>query len=350
MPNIKVKDIADFVNGTISGNEQVEINSVSKIHEALPGSLTFLYLPAYEKYFPGTKASAILVKKDFAKTRSDITYIEVDQPEKAFASIIIHFFKQDILLSGIDKTAYVHESATIGENVSLGKNVVVSAGCKVGNNVKIFHNSVLLENVEVGDDSVIYQNVSVREDCKIGKRAILHCGCVIGADGFGYTTDEKGIYHKIPQLGNVVLEDDVEVGANSTIDRAAMGSTILKKGVKIDNLVQIAHNVSVGKNTVMSAQVGISGSTKIGESCILAGQVGLSGHIELGDGVVLIAQSGVSKSIPKAGYYFGSPAKEFRAAKRIEAHIRNLPEYSEKIKTLEAEIAKLKEQISKMNS
>jgi UDP-3-O-[3-hydroxymyristoyl] glucosamine N-acyltransferase len=349
LAEITVKDIADFVNGSITGNGQAKINTIAKIQEAKAGNLTFLYLPAYQKYFDTTKAEAILVKKDFNKTRNDITYIEVDKPEKAFAKIVMHFFKPEILLSGIDKTSFVHESARIGKNVSLGKNVVVSGGCKIGNNVKIFHNSVLLENVEVGDDSVIYQNVSIREDCKLGERVILHCGTVIGSDGFGYSTDENGVYHKIPQVGNVVLEDDVEIGANTTVDRAAMGSTIIRSGVKIDNLVQIAHNVSVGKNTVMSAQVGISGSTNIGNNCILAGQVGLSGHIDLGDGVVLIAQSGVSKSIPKAGYYFGSPAKEFGAAKRIEAHIRNLPEYSEKIKSLELEISKLKEQLSKIN-
>ena len=350
MLNIKVKDIADFINGTVSGDEQIQINSVSKIQDALPGSLTFLYLPAYEKYFPDTKASAILVKTDFAKTRNDITYIEVDQPEKAFAKILIQFFKPEIMLSGIDKSAFIHETASIGKNISLGKNVVISAGCKIGDNVKIFHNSVLLENVEIGDDSIIYQNVSVREDCKIGKRVILHCGSVIGADGFGYTTDDKGAYQKIPQLGNVILEDDVEIGANTTIDRAAFGSTIVGKGVKIDNLVQIAHNVTVGENTVMSGQVGISGSTNVGKNAILAGQVGVAGHLEIGDGVVLMAQAGVSKSLTKSGFYFGSPAKEIRTAKRIEAHIRNLPEYSEKIKTLESEIAKLKEQISKLNS
>ncbi len=349
MSEIKVRDIANFVSGTVTGNEQEKINSISKIQEAASGSITFLYLPAYQKYFINTKASAILVKKDFNKTRNDITYIEVDQPEKAFARIAMHFFKPEILLSGIDKTSFVHETASIGKNVALGKNVVISAGCKIGNNVKVFHNSVLLENVEIGDDSVIYQNVSIRENCKLGKRVILHCGAVVGSDGFGYSTDNNGVYHKIPQIGNVVLEDDVEIGANTTIDRAAMGSTIIRSGVKIDNLVQVAHNVSVGKNTVMSAQVGISGSTNVGNNCILAGQVGLSGHIDLGDGVVLIAQSGVSKSIPKAGYYFGSPAKEFGKAKRIEAHIRNLPEYNEKIKNLETEIVKLKEQLSKIN-
>jgi UDP-3-O-[3-hydroxymyristoyl] glucosamine N-acyltransferase len=349
LSDITIKDIAGFVKGTVTGNADTKINSVSRIQDAESGALTFLYLPAFQKYFTETKASAIIVKKGFEKTRNDITYIEVDQPEKAFAKIVIHFFKPEIKLSGIDKSSFVHESASVGKNVALGKNVVISDGCKIGDNVKIFHNSVMLENVEVGEDSIIYQNVSIREDCKLGKRVIIHCGAVIGADGFGYSTDEKGIYNKIPQLGNVVLEDDVEIGANTTIDRAAFGSTIIGNGVKIDNLVQIAHNVTVGENTVMSGQVGVSGSTNIGKNSILAGQVGLAGHLEIGDGVVLLAQAGVSKSITKAGYYFGSPAKEFGAAKRIEAHIRNLPEYSEKIKNLESEISKLKEQLSKIN-
>ena len=226
----------------------------------------------------------------------------------------------------------------------MGKNVVIGPNCKIGNNVKIFHNSVILDNVEVGDNSLIYQNVSIREDSKIGKNVIIHAGAVIGSDGFGYRKDEKGVYNKVPQIGNVILEDDVEIGANTTIDRAALGSTIVKKGTKIDNLVQIAHNVSVGSNTVMSAQSGVSGSVKIGDNVIIAGQVGLAGHLEITDNVVLMAQSGVAKTISKPGLYFGSPAKEARTAKILEAHFRNFPEYVERIKKLEEEIKKLKEE------
>lgn len=350
MSTLKVKDIAEFIGGNVTGNNETVIDSVAKIQEAKSGDLTLLYLPSFEKFFSSTRADAILVKKGFNKIRNDITYIEVDEPEKAFARIITRFFKPEITISGIDETAFVHNSVTLGKNVSLGKNVVVSAGCKIGDNVKIYHNSVVYENVEIGNDVIIYSNVNIRENCKIGNRVILHCGSVIGADGFGYSTDEKGVYHKIPQIGNVILEDDVEVGANATIDRAAMGSTLVGKGVKIDNLVMIAHNVTIGENTVMSAQVGISGSTNVGKNNILAGQVGVAGHLEIGDGVVLLAQAGVSKSIPKAGYYFGSPAKEVKTAKRIEGHIRNLPEYSERIKLLEEDLKKLKEEFSKIKS
>ena len=344
--SIKLSEIAALVGGKLIGDADIIINSVAKIDEAGKGDLTFLYLSHYEKFFASTGASAILVKPDFNKSRSDIAYIEVDSPEKAFAAVIINFFSPEFKLNGIDKTAFVDSSSSLGKNVALGKNVVIGANCVIGNNVKIFHNTVLLDNVEVGDNSILFQNISVREYCKLAKRVIIHPGAVIGADGFGYQKDEKGVYHKVPQIGNVILEDDVEIGANTTIDRAALGSTIIKKGTKIDNLVQIAHNVSVGNNTVMSAQSGVSGSVKIGNNVILAGQVGLAGHLEIGDNVILVAQSGVSKSISKPGVYFGTPAKEFKTAKILEAHFRNFPEYVERIKKLEEEIKKLKDELS----
>jgi UDP-3-O-[3-hydroxymyristoyl] glucosamine N-acyltransferase len=346
MAEFNVKSIAELVEGKIFGPDQITISNVARIQEARKGDLTFLYLPAYEKYFSSTTASAILVKKGFSKSRSDITYIEVESPDKAFAKIVEHYFSPEFSLKGIDKSAYVDQSAEIGNNVALGKNVVISAGCRIGSNVKIFHNSVLLENVEVGDNSLIFQNVSIRENCKLGKRNIVHPGSVIGSDGFGFNPDEKGIYQKIPQIGNVVLEDDVELGANVTIDRAAIGSTLIKRGVKIDNLVHIAHNVIIDEDTAIAAQSGISGSSKVGRNCIIAGQVGIVGHIEIGDKVVLMAQSGISKSIKKPGYYFGYPAKELKTAQRLEAHIRSLPDYVQRIKQLEDEIKLLKEKLS----
>ncbi|MGB5288183.1 MAG: UDP-3-O-(3-hydroxymyristoyl)glucosamine N-acyltransferase [Ignavibacteriaceae bacterium] len=344
--NIPLKKIAELVNGNLFGDENLVVTSLARIEQAHKGELTFLYLSAYEKFFEKTAASAILVKTGFNKSRDDISYIEVEHPEKAFTSIIMNYYSQKINLEGIDKSAFVHPSATVGENVFLGRNVVVAANCVLGNNVKVLHNTVLLENVEVGDNSIIYQNVSIREDCKIGKRVIIHAGAVIGADGFGYQKDDKGVYNKIPQIGNVVIEDDVEIGANTTIDRAALGSTVIMKGAKIDNLVQIAHNVTVGTNTVMSAQSGVSGSVKIGNSVIVAGQVGIAGHLEITDNVILMAQSGVPKTISKPGLYFGYPAKEAKTAKILEAHFRNFPEYVERIKKLEAEIKKMKEELS----
>ncbi len=343
---INLEEAADFIGGKITGNKNLEIENLSKIEEAKKGDLTFLYLPAYEKYFSSTKASAILVKPGFKKKRNDITYIEIPDPNKAFSKLLIKYFSPSFPLEGIAPTAFLHPSAKIGKNIALGQNCVVSAGCKIGDNTKIFHNTVLLENVEIGNDCLIFQNVSIRENCKIGDRVMIHPGTVIGADGFGFFTDEKDVYHKIPQIGNVIIGDDVEVGANVTIDRAAIGSTEIKRGVKIDNLVQIAHNVVVGEDTVISAQTGISGSTKIGNNCIVAGQVGIVGHIEICDNVIIMAQSGISKSINKPGSYFGTPAKELKTSLKLEAHIRNLPGYSEKINMLEKQIAELKEKLS----
>lgn len=345
---IKLSEVAELIGGKITGDAGITIDNLAKIEEAQTGELTFLYHPSYEKFFNSTKASAIIVKPDFKKSRKDITYIEVSDPNIAFAKLVIHYLKPEFPLEGIDKTTSVHPNAKLGDNIALGKNVVISSGCKIGNNVKIFHNTVLLEDVEISDDCLIFQNVSIREKCKIGNRVIIHAGAVIGADGFGYYNDDKRVFHKIPQIGNVVIEDDVELGANVTIDRGALGSTIIRRGVKIDNLVHIAHNVVVGENTAMAAQSGIAGSTKIGKSCLIAGQVGIIGHIEIADNVTLIAQTGVSKGISKPGVYFGAPAKEFRTAMKLEAHVRSLPEYAEKIKKLEEQIKNLQEELSKV--
>lgn len=342
---IKILDLASLINGKIFGNENLEIQKLAKIEDAEPGELTFLYLPHYEKFFHSTKASAIIVKPDFNRSRNDITYIVTDAPEKAFFTITRKYFTPNFQLDGIDPTAFIHPTAVLGKNVGIGKNVVISAGCKLGDNTKVFHNSVLFDDVELGDDCLIFSNISIREKCKLGNRIIIHSGTVIGGDGFGYNPDAKGVYQKIPQIGNVIIEDDVELGSNVSIDRAALGSTIIKRGAKIDNLVQIAHNVIVGEDTVISSQTGISGSTKIGSKCMLGGQVGIVGHIEIADGVMLGAQSGISKAITKPGLYFGYPAKEFKTAMKLEAHIRNLPNYAEKIKQLETEIKNLKEQL-----
>jgi len=343
---IKLSEIAELVSGKVFGNPDEIISSVARIQEAEKGDLTFLYLQNFEKHFPSTKASAIIVKQDFDKTRNDISYIEVKEPEVAFNKVLTKYFARELELTGIDQSAYIHPTAKIGNNVALGKNVVIGSDCVIGNNVKIFHNTVILDEAEIGDNSIIYQNVSIREECKLGKNVIIHAGAVIGSDGFGYRKDEKGVYNKVPQIGNVIIEDDVEIGANSTIDRAALGSTVIKKGAKIDNLVQIAHNVSVGSNTVMSAQSGVSGSVKIGNNVIVAGQVGIAGHLEITDNVVLMAQSGVPKSISKPGLYFGYPAKEAGVARRLEGHLRNFPDYVERIKQLEEEIKQLKEEKS----
>lgn len=344
---ITIKEIASLINGKISGDDSLEISNLAKIEDAKTGELTFLYLSAYEKYFSSTKASAIIVKPDFQKSRQDITYIETPSPEKAFFSIVKKYFTPEFPLTGIDSTASIHPTAVIGENTAIGKNVVISAGCKVGANTKVFHNTTFMENVDIGNSTLIHSNVSVRENCEIGNNVIIHSGSVIGSDGFGYIQNENGSYEKVPQIGNVIIEDDVEIGSNVSIDRAAIGSTIIKRGCKIDNLVQIAHNVSVGEDTVISAQTGVSGSTKVGKSCILAGQAGLVGHIELGDNVIITAQAGVSKSIPKPGYYSGSPAMEMRSYQKMQAQVRFISDYANRIKELENQVILLKEQLNK---
>jgi UDP-3-O-[3-hydroxymyristoyl] glucosamine N-acyltransferase len=345
--NLKIREIASLIDGKISGDEFLEISNVAKIEDAAHGDLTFLYLSSYEKFFPATKASAIIVKTGFEKSRNDLTYIETDAPEKAFFTIVRKYFTPQFPLSGIDPTAFVHPTAKIGTNVAIGKNVVVSSGCIVGDNTKVFHNTTLAENVSIGSDCLIHSNVSVREDCKLGNNVIIHSGTVIGSDGFGYSPNEKGEYIKIPQIGNVIVEDDVEIGSNVSVDRAAIGSTVIKRGCKIDNLVQVAHNVVVGEHTVISAQTGISGSTKVGDHCILAGQAGIVGHIELGNNVIITAQSGVSKSILKPGYYSGSPAMEMRSYQKMQAQVRFVSDYADRIKELEKQVKSLIEILSK---
>lgn len=345
---ITLKEIAEFVDGKLIGNEKIVIKNLAKIEEAQPGDLTFLYLPAYDRFFPTTHASAILVKPDFKKVREDISYIEVKDPNKAFFKVINQFFTPDFSLQGIDSTSFIHPKAKLGNNVSLGKNVVISTGCVIGDNIKIFHNTVLHDDVVVGNDCLIFSNVSIREKCVIGNRVIIHPGTVVGSDGFGYDPDENGVFHKIHQIGIVKIEDDVELGANVCIDRASTGATVIKKGVKIDNLVHVAHNVVIGDNTAIAAQAGISGSAKIGKNCLIAGQVGIVGHIEIADNVTIIAQSGISKGISKSGTYFGSPAKEMGTALRLEGHIRSLPEYAAKIHQLEKQVKELLDKVSKL--
>jgi len=348
--DIKISEIAELINGEVIGDKNITINNLARIQDAKKGELTFLYLSSYEKYLKTTQASAIIISEKFITERKDIIILKVKEPDKAFVKVIEKYFTPELKFSGIDKTAFVDDKSQLGKNITIGKNVVISDGCKIGDNTKILHNTVILENVIIGSDTIIYPNVSIRENSKIGSRVIIHSGTVVGSDGFGFNPDENGVYHKVPQIGNVVIEDDVELGSNVSIDRAAIGSTIIKKGVKIDNLVQVAHNVTIGENTVIASQTGISGSTKIGNNCILAGQVGIVGHIEIDDNVIIMAKSGIPKSINKPGKYFGYPAKELNTALRLEAHIRNLPNYSDKIKKLESELELLRKELNKKNS
>ena len=341
-----LKEAADFVGGVVFGNPNIEITNVAKLEDAKQGDLSFLYLEKYQHQLDTTKASAILISPKFEKKRTDISYIEVKDPNVALNKIIQTFLKPIINIHGIDSSASVHPNTIISPSAAIGKNVIISEGCKIGENSIILHNTVIMENVEIGNDCIIYPNVTIRENCKLGNNVIIHSNTCIGSDGFGFIPNEKGEYEKVPQIGNVEIEDNVEIGSNVSVDRAALGSTKIKKGTKIDNLVQIAHNVVIGENSIIISQTGIAGSTKIGNNCILAGQVGVVGHIEITDNVTITAQSGVSKSIDKPGKYRGTPAVPLGEALRVEAQIRNLPSFSEKIKKLEEKIAFLESKFS----
>jgi UDP-3-O-[3-hydroxymyristoyl] glucosamine N-acyltransferase len=344
---ITLKEISELVGGKIIGNENIEISNVSKIYEATENDLTFLYLPNYVKYLATTNAKAVIISPNLEKSRSDITYIEVQNPDIALQKVIIKYFSSINHIVGIAESASIHPSAKIGKNVAIGKNVVISENCSVGDNSIIYHNSVILESTTIGSNCLIYPNVTITFGNIIGNNVIIHSGTVVGSDGFGYFPNELGEFTKVPQIGNVVLEDDVELGSNVSIDRAAMGSTIIKQGTKIDNLVQIAHNVEVGKHTAISGQSGIAGSAKVGDHCIFGGQVAISGHIEIGNQIMMGGKSAASKSILTPGKYFGIPAKEIRIAFKEQAHIRNLENYSNQIKELEKKFSELENRLNK---
>jgi UDP-3-O-[3-hydroxymyristoyl] glucosamine N-acyltransferase len=343
---ITLREAADLVGGVVFGNSEIELTGVAKIEDAVKGDLTFLYLPKYESSLSTTQASAVIISPKFKKQRSDISYIEVNEPNVAFNIIIKKFLTPKLNLLGKDPSSSIHLTSLIGQNVAIGKNVVISEGCEVGDDSFVFHNSVLMDNVKLGRNCLIYPNVTIREGCVLGDNVIVHSNTCIGSDGFGYIKNAKGEYEKVPQLGNVILEDNVELGSNVSIDRAALGSTIIRRGTKIDNLVQIAHNVVIGENSILISQSGIAGSTTLGKNCILAGQVGVVGHIEIVDDVTVTAQSGVSKPINKAGQYRGSPTQPLIDALKTEARIRKLEDYEKRIKILEEKIAFLEGQNS----
>ncbi len=350
---MRLSEIAAQLQGELSSGNNVEIERVGKIEEAAEGDITFFANPKYAKYLASTNASAILISKnveanELASRTQPIHVIRVDDAYRAFLYLIELFHPPATpLAKGIHPSAIISPTATLGDNIAIGANVVVGNGCRIGSNVTIHPCTVLGDHVEIDDGSLVYQNVSIREGCKIGKRAILHPGIVIGSDGFGFAPKEDGTYEKIPQRGIVVIEDDVEIGANCAIDRATIGETRIKNGVKLDNLIHIAHNVIVGENTVIAAQTGISGSTKIGKNCIFAGQVGVVGHITIADRTSFGAQSGIPKTIDEPGKsFFGYPAKEHRRAFRIEGVIKQLPELLDEIRSLRSEVERLKSTIS----
>ncbi len=343
-----VHEIAEKIQAEVIGDGGISIHSVGKIEEAGAGQISFIANPKYLRYLADTNASAVIISNSIAgdalpKRKEMPVLLRTADAYKAFLQVLQLFNPPpQILPPGVHPTAVIAQSAEIGAHVRIGAHVVIGENCSVGPETVIAHGTVIGDNVHVGEKTILYPNITIREGCKIGSRVIIHSGTVVGSDGFGFAPGEDGRYSKIPQTGIVVIEDDVEIGSNCSLDRATLGETRICKGVKLDNLIQVAHNVVIGENTVIAGQSGISGSTKMGKQCIIAGQVGIVGHIEITDNVIIGGQSGVSKSLTKPGTYFGSPAKEHGRALRIEAVIRQLPEILKEIEDLQKEVAQLK--------
>ncbi len=341
------QQIATFLNGTVEGDPNVKVSNFSKIEEGKTGTLTFLANPKYEHYIYSTKASIVLVNKDFSPI--DVVPATLIRVENAYASLamLLNMVEQSKKKEcGVDSTAFIAESASVDENAYVGAFAYIGNNAKVGKNCRIYPYAYVGDNVIVGDNTILYPHVTVYDSCVVGCNCILHAGSVVGSDGFGFAPEGE-TYKKIPQLGNVIIEDDVEIGANTTIDRAVMDSTILRRGVKLDNLVQIAHNVEVGENTVMAAQVGIAGSVKIGKHCMFGGQVGLAGHIKIADHVNFGAQSGVISDIKEATTVLGAPAIPAKNFMRSSAIFGRLPEMYRTIGQLQREIEELKKELNK---
>lgn len=340
-------EIATLLKGTIEGNPAVKVSGISKIEEGEPGTISFLANPKYEPFIYQTKSSIIIVNKDFAPEQQVTpTLVKVPDAYSAFAQLLDIYSHLKSDLCGISPQAQISPSAQIGRNVYIGEFVVVGENVVIGDNVKIHANTVIAEDVIIGDDTLIYYGVKIYPDSIIGKNCTIHAGVVIGADGFGFAPQNGDLFKKVKQLGNVVIEDHVEIGANTTIDRATIGSTLIKRGVKLDNLIQIGHNVVVGENTVIASQTGISGSSKIGKNCMIGGQVGIAGHLIIPDNVKIAAQSGIASSLKNEGeVVMGSPASEIHHFKKNFVHFRNLSKYVQRIDELEKMIQELKNQI-----
>ncbi len=331
------QQIAEALGGTVEGNPQVEVSNLSKIEEGTPGTLSFLANPKYTPFIYATKASIVIVNQDFAADQPvSTTLIRVKNAYASFADLLAMYQQTKTKRQGISPKAYIAESAEIGSNVYIGEFASIGEHTVVGDNCQIYPNTTVGYNCKIGSDTVLYSHVNVYDDCRIGNQCTLHSGTVIGADGFGFAPQDTQEYRKVPQIGNVIIEDMVEIGANTTIDRATLGSTVIKKGAKIDNLIQIAHNVEIGENTVIAAQTGISGSTKIGRNCMIGGQVGIVGHLTIADKVMIAAQSGIGKSITEEGSIVeGSPAFNIRDYQRSYVHFRRLDQLVKRVNQLE---------------
>lgn len=320
-------EIASLLEGEVEGDGTIKLNNISKIDQSIKGTLSFLSNPAYTKYIYNTKASVVIVNKDFnADKEISCTLIRVEDAYASLAKLLNYYSQSRPDKEGIEQPSYISSSASLGEHVYIGAFAYIGNKSSVGNRVKIYPNVYIGDDVKVGDDTILYSGAKVYADCIIGASCIIHSGAVIGADGFGFAPKEDSTYVKIAQVGNVILEDHVEIGANSTVDSATFGSTIIRQGVKLDNLVQIGHNCEIGENSVMAAQVGIAGSTIVEKNCVFGGQVGISGHITIGEGVKIGPQSGVMASVKPGSVIIGAPAVEYKSAMKSYSIVRNLPQ------------------------
>lgn len=339
------EQIAGFLNGKVEGDLAARVNDVSKIEEGRPGTLAFLANPKYEKYIYDTEATIVLINNDLALEKEvKATLIRVNDAYEAFASLLDLYEQSKPRKTGVSPNASIAGSAICGENLYAGDFVYIGDDANIGDNVRLYPQVFIGDHVTIGDNTLLYPGVKILDDCQVGKNCIIHAGTVIGSDGFGFALEQDSTSRrKVPQVGNVVIGDDVEIGSNVSIDRATMGSTRIGNGVKMDNLIQIAHNVEIGENSVVIAQTGVAGSTKIGKNVILAAQAGLVGHITIGDGAIIGAQSGVNRSLKEKAIVLGSPAFDIRESRKSLAIFKNLPDLRSRLIQLEKDIKKLKE-------
>lgn len=333
------EQIAGILEGEIVGDPNIEVSRLSKIEEGAEGSLTFLSNPKYINYIYTTKASITIVNDTFVpELPITTTLIKVADAYKSFSKLLEFYNQVKLNKNGIETHSFISVSAKYGENLYLGSFGYISDNVVLGNNVKIYPGSFIGDNVTIGNNVIIFAGAKIYSESVIGNNCTIHSGVIIGADGFGYAPNEDGTYNKIPQIGNVIIEDNVEIGANSTIDRATLGSTIIRAGVKLDNQIQIAHNVEIGKNTVIAAQTGIAGSTKVGENCMIGGQVGIVGHLTIGNNVRIQAQSGVAGNIKDNEVLQGSPTFGYSDFSKSYVHFKNLPKLVKEIEELKKQI------------
>lgn len=334
------KQIAEILEGEIVGNPEAVVSKLSKIEEGEEGSLTFLSNPKYTNFVHSTNASVCIVNKDFnPKEKISVTLIKVEDSYEAFSKLLGYYNDlKNTQKVGLEEPHFIGENTCLGEDIYIGAFVYLGKNVKIGNKVQIHPNSYVGDNVEIGDNTVILPGSKIYADCIIGENCFIHGGVVIGADGFGFTPDDQGVYKKVPQTGNVVIEDHVDVGAGTTIDRATLGSTVIRKGVKLDNQIQIAHNVEIGEHTAIAAQTGVAGSTRIGKHCIIGGQVGIVGHIQIGDHVRIQAQTGISRNVKDGQALQGTPALGYSEYNKSYVHFKNLPKIVRQLNSIEKKI------------